>query len=184
MRQEVTHLLIDGEAFDLDVACDNSTRVRVDREAEIIFAGGASSSDATWLVFVSEPITFVCGSWFMLERGEPPTPGALGPWQRMPRFRLEATAPLDFGVVRAALVNNCTSGTSPVACETVGVAADREAYGELLREHASVYPTGEARVAYSSSDLSWIEHALEVRVGCDTIWKTPLKTRCANAFKT
>lgn len=47
-------------------------------------------------------------------------------------------------------------------CEKPGEPDDREDYAKLLRAHAEVYPTGEARVSYSSSDLDWIQDALEV----------------------
>lgn len=167
-KQEVTSLKVDGEPVSLSSGgCGNGTAnsmstVRVEREAEISFAGGAVSSDDTWLVFVSEPIDFECSSWFATERGDPPTPGALGPWQRMPRFRLEAAKPLPFGVVRAALVNSCSSGAGGSWCKEPGVAEERGDYARLLKAHAEVYPSGEARVAYSSSTLDWIEEALQV----------------------
>lgn len=123
------------------------------------------SSDDTWLVFTSSPMDFLCSSWFAMERGDPPTPGALGAWQSMPRFRMEAVEPVAFGVVRAALVNGCTSGRGGSRCEKRGVADDKSRYAELLRGHAEVYPTGESRVAYSSSTLDWIQDALQqVRV--------------------
>lgn len=137
--------------------------MRIEREAEIVFSGGAVSSDDTWLVFTSSPVDFLCSSWFAMERGDPPTPGAIGAWQSMPRFRLEAVKPMPFGVVRAALVNGCTSGRGGSRCKRPGVADDRSGYSELLRTHAEVYPTGEARVAYSSSTLDWIQDALQVR---------------------
>lgn len=158
----MTQVIIDGEALPLSAGCANGTTVHVKREAEIIFAGGAVSSDDTWLVFVSEPADFLCSSWFAMERADPPTPGAVGAWQSMPRFRLEAVEAMERGVVRAAVVNDCTSGRSRQACEVWGVAEDRKEYAELLRAHAEVYPTGEARVAYSSSTLDWIQDALQV----------------------
>lgn len=112
--QEVTQLIVDGEPMSLSSGCKNGTSLHVDRHVEIVFSGGAVSSDDTWLVFVSHPADFLCSSWFAMERGDPPTPGALGAWQRMPRFRLEAVEPLseDVGVVRAAMVNTCSSGSS------------------------------------------------------------------------
>lgn len=61
------------------------------------------------------------------------------------------------------MVNNCTSGRSWNSCEKVGVPADRDDYAYLLRKHAEVYPTGEARVGYSSSTLDWIVDALQVQ---------------------
>lgn len=112
--QEVTQLIVDGERLPLSSGCENGTSLHVEREVEIVFSGGAVSSDDTWLVFVSHPAEFLCSSWFAMERGDPPTPGAVGAWQRMPRFRLEAAGPLseEVGVVRAAMVNTCSSGTS------------------------------------------------------------------------
>lgn len=160
-KQEVTKLIVDSEEVPL-VSCTNATALRVEREVEIIFAGGSVSSDDTWLVFVSAPMSFLCSSWFMDERADPPTPGALGKWQKMPRFSLRAAEQVEFGVVRAALANNCTSGRSWVACAEPGKAGDKSSYADLLRKHAEVYPTGKARVAYSSSTLDWIEDALEV----------------------
>lgn len=48
-------------------------------------------------------------------------------------------------------------------CEERGQPDDREDYAQLLKAHAEVYPTGEARVSYSSSTLDWIQDALQVR---------------------
>eukprot|EP00903_Cladosiphon_okamuranus_P009961 g9449.t1 len=161
-RQEVTRLIVDGEPVPLSSGCENGTSLHVERDVEIGFSGGAVSSDDTWLIFVSHPAEFLCSSWFAMERGEPPTPGALGAWQSMPRFRLEAVKPLskDVGVVRAAMANACTSGTSN-RCEKQGKPDNREDYAKLLKAHAEVYPTGDARVSYSSSTLDWIEDALQ-----------------------
>ncbi|CAM9528344.1 unnamed protein product, partial [Choristocarpus tenellus] len=155
-RQEATSILVDGTAIE---HCGNGTHVQIERELEITFSGSVSSDD-TWLVFLSQPMTFLCSSYFQMERGEPPTPGALGAWQRMPRFELTAVAPLESGVIRAALANNCSTGTSPTGCENWGKPNDRAKYTSLLRDHAEVYPTGAARVSYSSSSLNWIEKAL------------------------
>ncbi len=266
----MTQLIVDGEPMSLSSGCENGTSLHVEREVEIVFSGGAVSSDDTWLIFTSHPAEFLCSSWFTMERGDPPTPGALGAWQSMPRFKLEAVEPLseNVGVVRVAMVNTCSSGTgnrcetdrrkkreggwlrkrvmffclsnlffptrAPLSghdrdhhlraslsasawvaaveeehefsastlsiivarsshlfrhgstighparilehpsltqgfslreilrCEKRGEPDDREDYGKLLRAHAEVYPTGEARVSYSSSSLDWIQDALQV----------------------
>lgn len=47
-------------------------------------------------------------------------------------------------------------------CEKRGEPDDRADYAKLLQAHAEVYPTGEARVSYSSSTLDWIQDALQV----------------------
>lgn len=113
-QKEVTALIVDGERLSAASGCKNGTSLHVAREVEIVFSGGAVSSDDTWLLFVSHPTEFLCSSWFAMERGEPPTPGAMGALQSMPRLRLEAAEPLSEGggVVRVAMVNTCSSGLS------------------------------------------------------------------------
>lgn len=119
--------------------------VTVEREIRLQF----DTSDMTWLVFVSRPTEFVCSNSPMpapdpnapvLPPGVVPTfpggaPSAL--------FELKSTSPMSpAGVMRIALVNNCTTGQSPQHC-VQGEPRDQTAYEKVIRENAEVYPSGE-----------------------------------------
>lgn len=86
------------------------------------------SSDATWLLFVSEPTDFICSS-------ASPGLGNNG-W-----FQLNATSPLT-GYIRLALGNNCTNGVSVNFCAGYDLPYDQTKYMDLLRTHANVISLG------------------------------------------
>jgi len=64
-------------------------------------------SDMTWLIFFSEPVEVVCSEH--LDRDVPSTKSF---------FELRTVRPLKQGMVRVALVNNCTTGTN-VRCKSI-----------------------------------------------------------------
>lgn len=132
----------------------------VQREIKLQF----QDSDMTWLVFVSTPTPFVCSNTPL----PPPDPNApILPPGVLPKappggfpsafFELRATAPmLPAGVVRIALVNNCTTGQSPIFCPGGGggplghgPARNSLEYENLIRQHAEVYPSGAANIEFS-----------------------------------
>lgn len=84
--------------------------VRVERELKIQF----DTSDMTWLVFVSEPTTFECA--VQLEQADENSgtfiPGVVTPkkYGSGTMFDLRATKPMQKGMVRVAMSNNCTTG--------------------------------------------------------------------------
>lgn len=119
--------------------------VTVERELRLQF----DTSDMTWLVFVSRPTEFVCSNTPL----PPPDPNASalppgvlpvypdGPPSAL--FDLRATSRMSpAGVVRIALVNNCTTGQSPQHC-VGGLPRDQSEYEKVIRDHAETYPTGD-----------------------------------------
>lgn len=60
------------------------------------------ATDMTWIVFFSEPVEVVCAST------------ALEEFEVTPYFELRVSKPMKEGLVRVAMVNNCTSGTNPI----------------------------------------------------------------------
>lgn len=81
------------------------------------------TSDATWLLFVSEPTEFICSTTAGTDAGggEPPPPGVVGPALPVedgPAFELRAVSPMQRGMVRVAVANNCTTGQNP-QCKAV-----------------------------------------------------------------
>ena len=60
----------------------------------------------------------------------------------MGTFELRATQPVDLGMIRVAVANNCTTGQNAEYCGPTHRARDQSEYTALLRKHADVYPTG------------------------------------------
>jgi hypothetical protein len=129
----------------------SKTPVKVLRELKLHF----ESSDMTWIIFVSRPTEFVCSETPLppADPNKPPLPPGVLPTeeQALARFELKALHPMmPAGVVRVALVNNCTTGQSPIHCNRAtglgpfgyGTKRDSSAYEQLIRDHAEMYPTG------------------------------------------
>jgi hypothetical protein len=89
--------------------------VMVERELRVSF----DASDMTWLIFVSEPTEFECSNVVRDHSLDPPS--AVGiPMLSDPahadHFDLRAVRPMEKGMVRVAMGNNCTTGQNP-QCE-------------------------------------------------------------------
>jgi hypothetical protein len=86
----------------------SATPIRVERELRVEF----DTSDMTWLIFLSEPMEFICSNFDadldMQRRGIVLPPGIVS--DETSYFDLKATKPVELGMVRIALANNCTSG--------------------------------------------------------------------------
>lgn len=117
-------LLVDGKAQ----PCDG-TSFTIDREVEF----GLGFSDEAYIVFVSRPMAVRCDV----------NTTTLS-------FDI-AGAPLHDStsavMVRAARVNNCTGGFSD-DCLRHGTPNDDVAQRDMLRDHATVFPSGYASVSY------------------------------------
>jgi len=63
-------------------------------------------------------------------------------------FEIRATQPMEHGMVRLALVNNCTLGHNAIHCDNGKPKDARLAtrFANLIRSHSNVYPTGGAKV--------------------------------------
>jgi len=106
-------------------------------------------SDMTWIIFVSEPIEFICSYYDVatyIESLHLP-PGVVNN-ERYSYFDLQALHPMKKGMVRLAMVNNCTTGQNQQYCER-RQPRDQTAYEELLRTHADIYPTAKADVEFT-----------------------------------
>jgi hypothetical protein len=102
------------------------------------------TSDMTWLVFLSEPTEFVCSN----AKPQMPfvdllPPGVLPAVSTVPpvMFTLKSVRPMEHGMVRVAMANNCTTGQNAQYC-TNNQPNDQSDYTALLRNHQDVYPTG------------------------------------------
>jgi len=115
--------------------------VRVAREILLTL----DTSDHTWLVFVSEPMDFVCSSSRPTGLASTLPPGVVPPPDptHEAQFELKALAPVRQGMVRIAMANNCTTGQNPIYCSG-RKPRDQSAYMALLRDHSDVFPTGES----------------------------------------
>jgi hypothetical protein len=113
-------------------------------------------SDITWMLFLSEPMDFICESFL------PPNvtlaPGVIQSNNAF--FKLYATKPLNKGMVRLAMLNNCTTGQNAecilfvlfellfllflyLDCGDERKSRDSTEYEYLLRKHSEIYPTSE-----------------------------------------
>jgi endo-1,3(4)-beta-glucanase len=116
---------LDGTEIALQKLC--SKPFMIQRDLEVLIDG----SDHTWLIFVSAPTEFTCE-------------GALDDVTDTP-FVIQATRPMERGVVRIALASYCTLGTNPQYCQGQAKGINHE-YSSLLRANAQLYPTARARV--------------------------------------
>ena len=110
------------------------------------------TADTTWLVFVSEPTEFVCSN-VVANHSKPLAPGEIDPndegWElKVDSFELRAIKPMSHGMMRAAMVNNCTFGQNPITCEAKGKPRKNDAFAQIIREHADIYPTGECDINF------------------------------------
>ena len=92
-RSNTSHTLICGEGLGVFT----ETPVSVQRYLEVQF----HPSDMTWMIFFSEPVEVICSNYFDPEAASTRS-----------SFELKTVKPLKKGMVRAALVNNCTVGTN------------------------------------------------------------------------
>lgn len=91
-------------------AGDFSSRpVIVNNEMKLTF----DSSDMTWIVFVSQPMEFICTNYDASDdiRNENLPPGVIS--TKKSYFDLRALHPMSKGMVRVAMTNNCTTGQNP-----------------------------------------------------------------------
>lgn len=121
--------------------------VRAEREIRVEI----DTSDMTWLIFLSEPLEFICSNFNvdldMQRRGIVLPPGVVS--DKKSYFELQATTPMELGMVRIAMANNCTSGQNPEYCGPERRPRDQTEYENILRRHADVYPTAKADIEFS-----------------------------------
>lgn len=96
--------IIDGDPKGAKLVCGDMPGIfsekaaYVNRHVQLRF----HASDMTWMVFFSEPVELVCSSTALDELSSIP-----------PFFEMRAKTPMKKGMVRIALVNNCTTGVNP-----------------------------------------------------------------------
>ena len=128
------------------------------------------TADTTWLVFVSEPMEFVCSNVPVNKTlvSVPGTvvhmPGSEPGWQlRAASFELRALAPVSHAMIRTAMVNNCTVGQNPITCPRLGVLRDQSEYTQLIRKHKDIYPSGDCDIEFVFPVQSTVEEELRLQ---------------------
>jgi hypothetical protein len=110
-------IVIDGDATAPALECGvgfgnySPKPVLVQKELKVQF----DTSDMTWLIFVSEPTEFECAMHKRPEDNSASIPGVV-PVRDVENggfFDLRATKPMQRGMVRVAMSNNCTTGQNP-----------------------------------------------------------------------
>ena len=145
----------------------------VQREIRISF----DVSDFSWLVFFSEPTEITCSI-----TPEPPAifyglgvpPPANEPHGHM---EIMATKPMEIGMVRIALANNCTTGRNPEYCHKLGTPFNNSQYMDLLRAHSDVYPTGKADVRFTFPVESAEEEELRLNFNWEPAYMSAMKNQ-------
>lgn len=113
-------VLIDGKKI---LECGQSVgeysakSVRAEKEVRLQF----DTSDMTWIVFLSEPMDFVCSNFDAVKDDERLgihyEPGVVS--KKVSFFDLKALHPVKKGMVRIAMTNNCTTGQNPECKSTL-----------------------------------------------------------------
>jgi hypothetical protein len=114
-------------------------------------------SDYTWLIFVSEPTEFVCSNAPLADSvpnaGPPDADTPIAPVSGGeldgPHFLLKATKPMEKGMVRIALANNCTTGKAQTCDPNHNTDDNHEDFIKLLRKHADIYPSGNSDIWFA-----------------------------------
>lgn len=174
-------MILDNDPFSSNVLCGSKfnefsqTPFLVEKEIKIHF----DTSDMTWLIFVSEPTSFICTNSILdstKANNLPPgvVPPATDP-NESPLFELRATKPMRRGMVRIAMSNNCTTGQNPQYCVR-GQPKDETAFEQLLRDHSNVYPTAEADIQFTFPVQSSEEEELRLIFN----WKSALMSDMAS----
>jgi hypothetical protein len=101
-------------------------KVQVQKEIKLHFI----NSDFTWIVFFSQPVKIQCG----VSEGN----------EKTRKFQMNVVEKLDKDmplVMRAALVDQCTTGKSDITSHCSDKQQDQTGHLELLRKTASIFPT-------------------------------------------
>ena len=139
-------------------------------------------SDMTWIVFVSEPTYFICANKFTVdeiqESGDAVFVRSPGWEKAYPHFELRAVKPMVKGMVRIAMVNNCTTGThhSPLCDTRDGVARTNSEFIDFIRKHSNVYATGDADIEFQFPAQAQEEDELVLQFN----WQPALMSRVAS----
>jgi hypothetical protein len=175
-QRSIVRMVVDGSRVMHN--CTQAGTFTVNNELELL----SDDSDQTWLVFVSEPITFECtniniagvvtGGDMSSEDFALTTPG----------FELRALQQMRRGMVRIALANNCSTASHYTeACADVieanglagrrGVGRDATAFTQLLRNHSDIYPTTAADISFifpsELNDVNNMNEDVELRLVFD-----------------
>lgn len=126
------------------------------------------TADTTWILFVSEPMEFVCSNVVANKTRSGGAPGVVASreegWQLTEdSFELRAIKPVAHGMIRVAMTNNCTAGQNPINCERIGRPRDQRAFTKILRDHADVYPTGDSDIHFVFPVVSTEEEELRLQ---------------------
>jgi hypothetical protein len=125
-----------------ELKCGTSGKTaRVEREIEVLF----ETSDFTWLIFFSEPVYVQCV--------QESTGGTKLQVVGTDREKSE-DAPL---IIRAALYKSCSTGREPIYCHQehmhpTALLRGQGEYGNILRNHAHLYPGPNTQFKYSVND--------------------------------
>ena len=134
--------IVDGK-IELGCSSKDPRKFLVEEDIELYF----DQSDFSWLIFFSEPVWLKC----TLQEGTDHT------YLQVVKYESdECGGPL---VIRAAILDSCTTGKDPFGCrEGLGNRLPEEAhgeeYGKLLRKYANYYPGRNTSIDYKFTDDS------------------------------
>lgn len=157
--------IVDGFAeIDCQLGSNATKTFRVEREIEVLF----HESDFTWIIFFSKPVNVRCvasdttnGVQFQvvskaaMNTTTSSTTGGSS-FQDKDGHDIRDKEPF---VIRVAIHKQCTSGTSAIWCHQeqlhpTALLVGQGDYGDLLREHAHIYPGPNSHFSYEMNTTS------------------------------
>lgn len=121
-----------------ELSCNHKEATRIERELKLSF----EESDFTWLIFFSEPVLVKCFE-------QPTSVEAAAVLLQVVNIAEPATTESpEYLTIRAALLNNCTSGENNIYCAYRETPAKINKFAAFLRQNADVYPGAQADVRY------------------------------------
>lgn len=136
--------LLSAKVDGTSVSC-HADQILVRHDVELVFA----KSDFTWLIVVSEPVQISCKE----------TKQGGVRWEIL-AFDNDDDVPRNL-VVRAALLDLCSTGANPIHCGTNKVTNDFASYGlgdpeyaALLRHNANAYPGAATDMSFDTNENS------------------------------
>lgn len=138
----------DSTELESRVNCSDGAALQVEKELMLAFA----ESDMTWMIFISKPSSFRC---ITSEKG----------------FELQFVEPFT-GMLRIALVSNCTTAVSPIlsCADTFPLPRDNSDYIHLLRNFSSA-PSESSYVDFDfPAELTGQDMAQAVNVSLTFKW--------------
>lgn len=134
--------IIDGISTTMNCSLSvSSAKMLVKREMELTF----KESDFTWMIFFSQPVWVQCGRGATISS----TVLQVISVDDTDDSTSSSDGPL---IMRAALLDFCTTGSNPIYCKQRQARAEVERFRQILQRNADIYPGENADVEVTVQD--------------------------------